>query len=64
MGLVVGSRGRLHIAGSILASAPGHLFDLAFEVLAGDEIRNVVIIGLLAVLGQALVALGQLTERS
>jgi hypothetical protein len=39
-----------------------NLFDLALEVLAGDEVGNVIIIGLLVVLGHALVALGKLAE--
>lgn len=40
-----------------------YLFDLALEVLASDQVGDVVVIGLLLALGHALVALGQFAER-
>lgn len=41
------------------------LFDLALEVLAGNQVRNVVVVlgTLLVLLGHVLVALGELAKR-
>lgn len=39
------------------------LLDLALEVLAGYQVGNIVVVGILSLLRHVLVALGQLPER-
>lgn len=66
-GIFLCNPGISSVSSSRQVACLAHLLDLglALEVLAGDELRDVVVIGLLALLAllHALVALGQLAQR-